>query len=113
MPRSRAAATNIAPLDGRRRIADAIAEDLRAQIASGAIPHGARLPAERDLAERYRVSGPTVREALQGLSALGLLEVRHGSGTYVSAVADSLIARALGTVIQLERVSVQDLLGML
>jgi GntR family transcriptional regulator, transcriptional repressor for pyruvate dehydrogenase complex len=113
MARSRAAKTTVAPFNGRRRIADAIAEDLRGQIASGAIPHGARLPAERDLAERYRVSGPTVREALQGLSAMGLLDVRHGSGTYVSALADSLVAKALGTVIQLQGVSVQDIIGML
>src|SRR5277367_5974616 len=98
MARSRAAKTTVAPFNGRRRIADAIAEDLRGQIASGALPNGARLPAERDLAERYQVSGPTVREALQGLSTMGLLDVRHGSGTYVTALADSLVAKALGTV---------------
>lgn len=113
MPRSTAAKTSVAPFSGRRRIADAIAEDLRGQIASGAIPHGARLPAERDLAERYRVSGPTVREALQGLNAMGLLDVRHGSGTYVSALGDSLVAKALGTVIQLRGVGTHDLLGLL
>jgi GntR family transcriptional repressor for pyruvate dehydrogenase complex len=113
MARSIAAKTSIAPFNGRRRIADAIAEDLRSQIASGAIPSGARLPAERDLAERYGVSGPTVREALQGLNALGLVEMRHGSGTYVSALADSLVAKALGTVIELQGVSVQNLLGLL
>jgi GntR family transcriptional repressor for pyruvate dehydrogenase complex len=113
MARSIAAKTSIAPFNGRRRIADAIAEDLRGQIASGAIPSGARLPAERDLAERYGVSGPTVREALQGLNALGLVEMRHGSGTYVSALADSLVAKALGTVIELQGVSVQNLLGLL
>lgn len=113
MARSRAAKTTVASFSGRRRIADAIAEDLRGQIASGAIPHGARLPAERELAERYRVSGPTVREALHGLSAMGLLDVRHGSGTYVSAFADSLVAKALGTVIELQGVSVGDIIGML
>ncbi len=71
------------------------------------------MPAERDLAERYGVSGPTIREALQGLNALGLVEMRHGSGTYVSALADSLVAKALGTVIELQGVSVQNLLGLL
>jgi GntR family transcriptional regulator, transcriptional repressor for pyruvate dehydrogenase complex len=113
MARVRAATTSIAPFNGRRRIADAIAEDLRGQIASGAIPHGARLPAERDLAERYGVSGPTIREALQGLNALGLVEMRHGSGTYVSALAGSLVAKALGTVIELQSVSVHNILGLL
>jgi GntR family transcriptional repressor for pyruvate dehydrogenase complex len=100
-------------LAGRRRAADVIVEDLRGQIASGALAHGTRLPPERTLAERYGVSGPTVREALQGLNAMGLLDVRHGSGTYVSASADSLIAKSLGTVIELQGVSVPDLIGML
>lgn len=100
-------------LAARPRAADAIVEDLRGQIASGALPHGARLPAERALAARYGVSGPTVREALQGLNAMGLLDVRHGSGTYVSALADSLVAKSLGTVVQLEAVSVQQLIGLL
>lgn len=96
-----------------RRAADAIIEDLRGQIASGTIAHGARLPPERTLAERYGVSGPTVREALQGLNAMGLLDVRHGSGTYVSASADALIAKSLATVIELQGVSVQNLIGLL
>ena len=96
-----------------RRAADAIIADLRGQIASGAIAHGARLPPERTLAENYGVSGPTVREALQGLNAMGLLDVRHGSGTYVSASADSLIAKSLGTVIELQGVSVQNIIGLL
>jgi len=111
--RQRPAKTSVTKFSGKRRISDEIAEHLRGQIASGEIPNGARLPAERDLAERYRVSGPTMREALQSLNTMGLLDVRHGSGTYVSTLGDTLIARALGTVIQLQRVSVQDLLGLL
>lgn len=113
MPRTVAAKTRITRVIGRRRIADEIVEALRSQIASGALPHGARLPAERDLANRYGVSGPTVREALQGLNAMGLLDVRHGSGTYVSAVGDVLLAKTLATVVELENVSVQNLIGLL
>lgn len=113
MARSSAAKPSLVPLTGRRRAADAIVEDLRGRIASGALPHGARLPAERDLAASYGVSGPTIREALQGLNAMGLLDVRHGSGTYVSALADALVAKSLGTLVQLEGVSVQNLVGLL
>jgi GntR family transcriptional repressor for pyruvate dehydrogenase complex len=113
MPRTVAAKTRITRVTGRRRIADEIVEALRSQIASGALPHGARLPAERDLANRYGVSGPTVREALQGLNAMGLLDVRHGSGTYVSAIGDVLLARALATVVELQNVSVPNLIGLL
>jgi GntR family transcriptional regulator, transcriptional repressor for pyruvate dehydrogenase complex len=100
-------------LAGRARAADAIGEDLLGQIVSGALAHGSRLPPERTLAAQYGVSGATVREALQGLNVMGLVDVRHGSGTYVSALADTLVAKSLGTVIQLQGVNVQNLMGLL
>jgi GntR family transcriptional repressor for pyruvate dehydrogenase complex len=100
-------------LGARARAADAIGEDLLGQIVSGALAHGSRLPPERTLAAQYGVSGATVREALQGLNVMGLVDVRHGSGTYVSALADTLVAKSLGTLIQLQGVSVQNLMGLL
>ena len=109
---------NIAPSNiiDRGRVADQIFRDLRHQIAIGALPRGSKLPTERELAEKYQVSGPTVREAVRGLTAMGLADVRHGSGAYVTAVTESLIAMSLGTVIQLEglgAVEVLSVLGML
>ncbi len=44
---------------------------------------GQRLPAERDLAKRFGVSRPTIREAILSLQMAGLLKVRHNSGAYV------------------------------
>lgn len=52
-------------------------------IASGGFAVGHRLPPERDLAHQFKVSRPTVREALIALEIAGLVEVRTGSGTYV------------------------------
>src|SRR5258708_39996625 len=97
----------------RGRVADQIFRDLRNQIVIGVLPRGAKLPSERELAERYQVSGPTVREAIRGLTAMGLADVRHGSGAYVTAATESLIAMALGTVIQLEGVGAVDVLSIL
>src|SRR5438128_1462452 len=97
----------------RSRVADQIIGELRAQIASGALPRGARLPTERELARRFAVSAPTVREAIRALDAMGLVEVRHGSGAYVTAAAHSLLASSLGTVLQLESVGVQDVLRLM
>ena len=95
----------------RQKVADQILAALRTEIVTGALPRGARLPAERELAERFGVSGPTVREAIRGLSALGLVEVRHGSGAYVAPDVDSIVAVSLGTLVQLEDVGVADLIG--
>ncbi|MDA5194442.1 FadR/GntR family transcriptional regulator [Govanella unica] len=97
----------------RSRVADQIFEDLKSQIMSGALSRGARLPTEKELAEYYSVSGPTVREAIRGLSVIGLVDVRHGSGAYVSANGEALVAMSLGAVIQLETVGVGDALEIL
>lgn len=60
-----------------------IVDAIRADIASGTYPPGARLPAERDLTERFGVSRPTIREAMIALEMLGLVEARKGSGVFV------------------------------
>src|SRR5689334_13407747 len=60
-----------------------IAEDLRAQIESGALRPGERLRTEIELREQYGASRNTVRDAIKLLGALGLVETRPGQGTYV------------------------------
>jgi GntR family transcriptional regulator, hexuronate regulon transcriptional repressor len=71
------------PVDTRklyRQVADAI----MSAIKSGDHKPGARLPSERDLAASYKVSRPTVREAMIVLEIRGLVESRHGSGIYIT-----------------------------
>jgi GntR family transcriptional regulator len=60
-----------------------IAAALRADIRSGEHQPGDRLPAETALMERFGVSLPTLRQALGVLRAEGLIESRHGLGTFV------------------------------
>ncbi len=66
-----------------QRLYRQIAEQLRTLIAQGEFAVGARLPAERDLAQQLGVSRPSVREALIALEVEGWVEVRTGSGVYV------------------------------
>lgn len=68
---------------GQDRLYQDLARDLRQELASGLYPVGARLPAERELAAKFGVSRPTVREALIALEVQGLIEVRVGSGAHV------------------------------
>ena len=65
------------------RLYQDLARSLLDELAAGRYPVGSRLPAERDLALRYEVSRPTVREAIIALEVQGLVEVRIGSGAYV------------------------------
>jgi GntR family transcriptional repressor for pyruvate dehydrogenase complex len=97
----------------RVRVADQIFKDLKDRIVLGELPNGSKLPTERDLAEQYQVSAPTVREAIRGLTAMGLADVRHGSGAYVTADTDTLIALSLGTVIQLQGLGAAEVLSIL
>ena len=63
----------------------AVADRLVAEIKVGVFSPGARLPNERALAERYAVHRHTLRRAVADLANRGLLDVRHGSGTFVQA----------------------------
>lgn len=62
---------------------DTALHGLRALIADGALRPGDRLPSEGELCERLGVSRGSLREAIRMLAALGVLETRHGSGSYV------------------------------
>lgn len=67
-----------------RRLYRQIADQIRTLIGKGEVARGARLPAERDLARQLGVSRPSLREALIALEVEGLLDVRVGSGIYVT-----------------------------
>lgn len=69
------------PLRLYQRVAAAIGQS----IADGRHQPGQRLASERDLAEEFGVSRPTVRRAVIALEMRGLLEARQGSGVYVRA----------------------------
>ncbi|MEC3995568.1 GntR family transcriptional regulator [Actinacidiphila sp. DG2A-62] len=67
-----------------------VADDLRRRIVSGALTTGERLPSERQLSAHYRVSTPTLRDALGVLQAEGLVEKVQGRGNFVREPAPRL-----------------------
>ncbi|MBI0476366.1 FadR family transcriptional regulator [Sphingomonas sp. MA1305] len=73
-----------------QRVVNAIADS----IADGRYTIGTRLPGERELAEEFGVSRPTIREAMIALEIRGLVEARHGSGLYVTSTPASSTAPA-------------------
>ncbi len=60
-----------------------VVNHVRALIEKGMLRPGDRLPAERELAVKIGVSRPTVRAGLRALAAMGVVQSRHGSGTYI------------------------------
>lgn len=76
-------------MSGEKRLYRSVLEKLQRLIDDGEYPPGGRLPPERELAERFKVSRPTVREAIIALEALNQVEVKTGSGVYVLDQASS------------------------
>ncbi|CAN3130614.1 FadR/GntR family transcriptional regulator [Mycobacterium sp. smrl_JER01] len=68
-----------------RSRADHVRDQLAEAIKNGLYPVGAKLPSERELTEALGVSRVSIREGLRSLEAVGLIEVRHGNGYFVTA----------------------------
>lgn len=75
------------PVTTGARLSDQVAEQLAAQIRSGGLAPGDKLPTEARLVEQFGVSRTVVREAVSRLKSLGLVDSRQGSGVFVSASA--------------------------
>lgn len=77
----------------KTRIAEEVADRVRVLMLDGAFPPGEPLPSERHLAERFGVSRGSIRDALRTLETIGLLETRHGQGTFPHELSvDRLVA---------------------
>ena len=70
-------------MPSEKRLYRRILDKMLILIDSGEFPVGGRLPPERELAERFDVSRPTIREAVIALEVLNRVEVKTGSGIYV------------------------------
>jgi GntR family transcriptional repressor for pyruvate dehydrogenase complex len=85
------------------RISARIADAIRKGIATGSLRTGDRLPAERTMVRRHRVSRVSVREAYRALQDTGVVTVRRGStgGAFIAAPAPSVIAESLSIALRL------------
>ena len=75
----------------RQNLSDEIAQRIAQLIHTQEYEPGARLPAISDMARQFGVGAPTLREALKKLEAVGVVDIRHGSGVYVGRSPESLM----------------------
>ena len=68
----------------RRRLHEDIVQQFHSLIGQGVLQHGARLPSERLMAEQFKVSRSSVREAIRSLELQGLVVSKRGSGTFIN-----------------------------
>jgi GntR family transcriptional regulator, transcriptional repressor for pyruvate dehydrogenase complex len=79
----------------RHRRAQTIAEELRNLMTNGSLAVGQKLPTETVLCQQFQVSRTTLREAIQMLRSIGLLDVTPGRGSYVRAPSLSMLLPAI------------------
>jgi GntR family transcriptional repressor for pyruvate dehydrogenase complex len=88
----------------RSRIYEHIIDQIHALIREGRWAPGDQIPPERELAERFRVSRTSVREALRALEMQGIIESRQGGGTFVrSADIDALVPPLAAAILRGQR----------
>lgn len=75
----------------KQSLSDRLAQRIRQLIQNGDYREGDRLPAIMEMARRFGVGHPTVREALKKLQTMGVIEIRHGSGVYVTRSHEVLL----------------------
>jgi GntR family transcriptional regulator, sialic acid-inducible nan operon repressor len=82
----------------RRKLSNDVTDRLLARISGGEFIPGSRLPSERQLMETFQVGRPAIREALQNLQRMGLIQITHGESSRVLAPnARTIIDQITGT----------------
>ncbi|MDX6522749.1 MAG: hypothetical protein QOI17_262 [Gaiellales bacterium] len=82
-------------IDREPRLSDKVTDAILEMIASNRLKPGDALPAERELGIQFGVSRTVIREAVRGLSAKGLLEVKSGSGVRIVAVDAERVSESM------------------
>lgn len=78
----------------RLSLSDRLARQIQLLILEGKYRKGDRLPSIMEMARNFGVGHPTVREALKKLETVGVIQIRHGSGVYVSRADHVLVVAA-------------------
>src|SRR5882724_6728954 len=84
---------------GRRKRADEIAEHIERAISTGEFKEGDAMPSEKELAQRFGVGRPSVRQALFTLQQQGLVEITSGARARVTAPSGKFLMGQMGSLI--------------
>ncbi len=94
------------------RASEDVVEQIKSEIFSGRLTAGDKLPSEKDLAEQFRLSRVTVRDALRVLESHGLIEVKVGAGggTFIANPSIEPLTRTFSNLLRLQQVSLPELI---
>ncbi len=93
-----------------KKVSSQIADQIRSSILAGEFSPGDKLPPERELAEMFGVSRPSVREAINILAAAGLVKAYQGGGTVVMSLVETAAGNPLTELIRNEQERALDVI---
>jgi len=93
----------------RDPVSEQVVAQLLGMVRAGNLKADDRLPSERELAQSFGVSRPTIREAVRALAVLGVLKTRHGGGIYVSSLRAEELLGPLQFFLSLQDTAVETL----
>jgi DNA-binding FadR family transcriptional regulator len=91
-------------------VSEAVSERILELISSGALKAGDALPPQRQLASQLGVSLSSLREALQALTAVGIVEIKHGRGTFVCTHPTDAVIKHLDWAMRLGSEETRELM---
>ncbi|MDE0968999.1 MAG: FadR/GntR family transcriptional regulator [Octadecabacter sp.] len=93
----------------RESVAEMVARRILDMVTSKSLKPGDQLPPERELAEQLNVSRPSVREAIRGLSILGVVQSRQGGGAYITKLDGDALLGPIRFFLSLDNMNIPDL----
>jgi len=93
----------------KTRVYHEIVFQIKKLIAEGRIQPGDRLPPERELADLFKASRNSVRDALRVLEQMGLIESRHGDGNFVRTLSPEALTEPLASLLLQSREQMREL----
>jgi GntR family transcriptional repressor for pyruvate dehydrogenase complex len=97
-------------LVNKTTLANSVAQQIKKMVIDKKLKPGDRLPPQRVLAEQLGVGRPTIREALHRLEEMGLVKIRHGSGTTIESANVESITVNIAPLLAITETDVLSLL---
>lgn len=93
----------------RESVAEMVVRRILDMVRAGVLKAGDQLPPERDLALSLNVSRPSVREAMRGLTVLGVVRSRQGGGAYISELDAEALLGPIRFFLSLQDMNIREL----
>ena len=96
----------------KKKVSEEVLEQMKQMIISGQYQPGDKLPSENELGQMFHVSRIPIRESIKQLASLGMLETRHGAGTYVRTFNEDQFTAPMASI-YIKKLTKRDIIYIL